>query len=142
VIDDPIANLANDIANDLEIDIANDMESDLAPNLRRDSMDDMAGDEVGDVGEEPMHDMAREEAGERSMNALRHPFIKMQSDWDSFNCPISCQDSTMYHLFDGLNLEDPDRIEPKFGAIFKCMVGEWKGELPSCHYLEEINEDV
>ena len=114
---------------DLATDIANDTEDDMAHDLQRDSMDDILDDEVHDVGEEPMHDMVREEADVRSMNAIRHAFIKMQSDWNSSNCPISCQDSTMRHLFDGLNPEDPVEVEPKFGAIFRRMDAEWKGEL-------------
>ena len=35
----------------------------------------------------------------------------------------------MHHLFDGLRPENTHDKDPKFGAIFRGMVGEWKGEL-------------
>ena len=73
--------------------------------MARDSMDDTANNEMDDVGGDSIDIMAREEGIDQSFNAIRHAFIKMQSDWDSFGCLISCQDSMMRHLFDGLNPE-------------------------------------
>jgi len=35
----------------------------------------------------------------------------------------------MHHLFDVSSLEDAHGKESKFGAIFKHLSGEWKGEL-------------
>ena len=109
------------------------MKMKIASNLRddvaRDSMDDTANNEMDDVGGDSIDVMAREEGIDQSFNAIRHAFIKMQSDWDSFGCPISYQDSMMRHLFDGLNPEGLQDDVPKFGAIFRRMAEDWKREL-------------
>ena len=136
-VDDIIARLANDIRNDFENDVADEEEGDvpqdvasnLGDDVARDSMDDTTNNKMDDVGGDSIDVMARDEGIDQSFNAIRHAFIKMQSDWDSFGCSISCQDSMMRYLFDGLNPKGLQDDVPKFGAIFRHMAEDWKGEL-------------
>jgi hypothetical protein len=122
---DETNDMADDIAQAIENDIANDMADEMAGDVASDEASDLVGDVEGD----PIDDIADDEGDGRSLNAIRHAFIKMQSDWGSFNCPLSCQDSIMRHLFDGLTPDDAHAKEPKFGAIFRHMAEEWRGEL-------------
>jgi len=59
--------------------MVDDVTCDLVGDVPRDSMDDMARDKVGRID-----NMASEEVDEPSLNAVRHAFIKKQSNEDSF----------------------------------------------------------
>ena len=117
-LDDNIACLADDITIDIENDIVDDIEDEQG-GIAHEMLDDVASG-----GDDPLYDITNEEEDEHSLDALRYAFIKMQSDWNYFNCPISCQEFIMRHLFVGLQPQDTHKKDPKFGAIFRGMGGE------------------
>jgi hypothetical protein len=107
VLDDVVANMVQDVANDLANDYENDEGN--APPIDKHEVDDMMTD--------------------WSLYTRRHAFLKMQGEYDSFNCPIACQDSTIHQLFDGLELSNVHVKDPKFGTTLRHMPTDWNREL-------------